>query len=162
MWPMDYKLLPENKLVYILLVLISMFSLNVMGATKSMKNTPELLPYLTEKEMNEKDYELYLEQKLLGFDEGGISANLGFAILKWKDHFSVEVKLVPMPNLFAKDATPPYQNEDGWFGRWMEVHFLKIINDKGEDILIRNAKEESRRGPNSMERLGFPNPPMSG
>ncbi len=104
------------KNIFIILIILILggvifaYTKNMQNSNKSVKNaeTKDLMSYVETKKMPELEYTNYLDQKITGFDEGGISQNIGFAMIKVHDKskspiilgdFGLEIRMVPIPNI---------------------------------------------------------------
>jgi hypothetical protein len=124
-----------SSLAIIILAAAVGYFLSTNNNTMSDTNT-DYLPYFEVKPMTETEYDPYLKQKISGFNEGGISQNLGFALITFYDNdpatkttrvlgdFGLEIRMVPIPNLVA------FKNEDV-----LSVKIHGAFNAAGTNVL---------------------------
>ncbi len=81
---------------------------NGTGTFGVRNSVPTLLPYQEVKSMTEADYAPYLAQKISGFNEGGLSNNVGPMLVKAmlpdkysSASFAIQANIVPIPNMVA-------------------------------------------------------------
>ncbi|HBB03644.1 TPA: hypothetical protein DCZ39_01930 [Patescibacteria group bacterium] len=109
-----------------------------------------LLPYEELKPMTATDYDRYLWQKINGFNQGGISADLGPILLKvvkpeYYGDFSIEGHMVPIPNIIAAD---------GRFPENAQIQITSVSDKDNQEIYV----DEDGIQPLSLKYQGYPSP----
>ncbi|EKD24616.1 MAG: hypothetical protein ACD_80C00181G0002 [uncultured bacterium (gcode 4)] len=122
----------------------------VVPTTGAQNILVRLLPYEELKPMTATDYDRYLWQKINGFNQGGISADLGPILLKvvkpeYYGDFSIEGHMVPIPNIIAAD---------GRFPENAQIQITSVSDKDNQEIYV----DEDGIQPLSLKYQGYPSP----